>query len=82
MPSSPPERKPRPADQEGKHARAIAQYSSLVVVMPLCVFSGYLFGAWLDGMFATDGLLAVVFLLLGAVAGFHQMYRIVTRTTK
>jgi len=38
---------------------------------------GYLGGNWLDGRFGTQPWLGVVGLLLGAAAGFVQLFRIV-----
>ena len=64
-----------------KFARGLAQYTSLVFILPSTVFAGYLVGSWLDGFFETEPVLAMIGLLLGAVIGFHQMYRILTRSS-
>ncbi|MEJ7604938.1 MAG: AtpZ/AtpI family protein [Bryobacteraceae bacterium] len=63
----------------GKSAWVTAgEYSALSFILPSSVVAGYLIGAWLDRYFGTS-YLYFVFLLLGIVSGFIQVYRVVTR---
>jgi len=57
-------------------ARRIAQYSSIIFLLPTCLIIGFLGGQWLDERLATEPVFAVIFLLLGAVVGFYQVFRI------
>jgi F0F1-type ATP synthase assembly protein I len=50
------------------------EYSALGFILPSCVFAGYLIGTWLDRMLGTT-YLDIVFLLLGIVGGFIQIFR-------
>jgi F0F1-type ATP synthase assembly protein I len=50
------------------------EYSALGFILPSSIFAGYLIGAWLDRMFGTT-YLYFVFLLLGIVGGFIQIFR-------
>ena len=42
--------------------------------VPSCVFAGYLIGYWLDKKFGTT-YLYLVFMVLGIIAGFIQIFR-------
>jgi F0F1-type ATP synthase assembly protein I len=50
------------------------EYSAVGFMLPSCIFAGYLIGMWLDKVFGTT-YLYFVFLLLGIVAGFLQIFR-------
>jgi len=52
----------------------VGRYTTLAVLMPACVFVGYVIGYLLDKAFGTD-YLYIVFLLLGIAAGFLEMIR-------
>ncbi len=65
--------------KSGRMARDMALYSTLLVILPSCVLAGYWIGALLDEYFGTGSLLAMLFLLGGALVGFYQMYHIITR---
>ena len=67
-------------DQDrGRMHRMIAQYSSIIFLLPSAVVGGYLLGAWLDGRFGTGPWLTVTFLLLGSIGGFVEVFRILLR---
>ena len=77
-----PPAQPKPEkDKAGKLARDMTLYSTLIVVLPSCVLAGYWIGAALDQYFGTGSLLAMLCLLGGAVIGFYQMYRIITKVS-
>jgi F0F1-type ATP synthase assembly protein I len=50
------------------------EYSSLGMILPASVFAGYLIGYFLDKQFGTT-YLYLVFLILGIVSGFIQIFR-------
>lgn len=50
------------------------EYSALGFVLPSSVFAGYLIGYLLDKQFGTN-YLYLVFLVLGIIAGFMQIFR-------
>jgi F0F1-type ATP synthase assembly protein I len=54
------------------------EYSALGFVLPSCIVAGYLIGGWLDRVFGTT-YLYLVFLLLGIVGGFIQIFRFVNK---
>jgi ATP synthase protein I len=61
-------------------ARA-AEYSSLAMVLPAATFAGYGIGYWLDKRFDTTWL-SILFLILGAAAGFISLIRQITRDSR
>jgi F0F1-type ATP synthase assembly protein I len=50
------------------------EYSALGFVLPSSVFAGYLIGYLLDKQFGTH-YLYLVFMVLGIIAGFFQIFR-------
>lgn len=52
----------------------VSRYTSLAFILPTSTFVGYLIGYLLDRLFHTH-FLYLVFLLLGIVAGFIQLFR-------
>jgi F0F1-type ATP synthase assembly protein I len=76
MPLEP--RKPR--DPNGPMASLVKAESlmQLAILLPAAVFVGWLIGVGLDHLFHTSWIY-IAGLLLGAVAGFTQMIRIVKR---
>ena len=64
-----------------RFARSMAQYSSLLVALPASVLGGYWLGSWLDDMWDTKPVFGMSLLLVGAVVGFYQMYRIISKTS-
>lgn len=55
--------------------RLIMLASSLTFAMAASVAVGYLVGSFLDERLGGDGLLTALFILLGIVAGFYNLYR-------
>jgi len=58
----------------------IGDYASLGVTLPAATVVGYFLGVLLDHLFHTS-FLKVVFLLVGIVAGFVEVVRVVTRNS-
>lgn len=56
----------------------LGEYSALAFILPACIFVGYAAGRWLDSRLGTS-FLYLVFLLLGIVAGFIQIFRMLNR---
>lgn len=54
------------------------EYSSLGFILPTSVLAGYFLGYWLDKKLGTN-YLYLVFLLLGIVSGFIQIFRFLKR---
>lgn len=50
------------------------EYSSLAMILPASVFVGYLIGYLLDKQFGT-AYLYLVFMILGIISGFVQIFR-------
>ncbi len=72
---------PPPEDKNKKDKNAwvqIGNYASLGFMLPACIVVGYLMGLGLDHLFQTT-YLRIVFLILGIVAGFVEVIRIVTK---
>jgi len=59
----------------------IGDYASLGVMLPATTVTGYFIGVLLDHWFGTH-FLFIVFLILGIVAGFLELYRIVSRNSQ
>ena len=53
--------------------------SMIGITMVVCIFSGFFLGFYLDRWLGTKGLLLALFILLGIVSGFYQVYRIIMR---
>lgn len=60
----------------------MAYASSIGIAMVLAIFGCLFAGSWLDGKFGTSPWLTLLFLLLGIVAGFRNLYVLIRRTFK
>ncbi len=61
-------------------ARAIGKYVNLALLLPISTFVGFLMGYGLDMLFHTTWV-RYVFLLLGSVAGFIELIRVLNKDT-
>jgi len=61
-------------------ARAIGKYINLALLLPISTFVGFLMGYGLDMLFHTLWI-RYVFLVLGAIAGFVEAIRVLTKDT-
>ena len=74
-----------PEKNVGKKEKSIwviaGEYSALGFILPSTTFAGYVIGYLLDRQFGTT-YLYLVFMLLGIVAGFVQIFRFLKRHEK
>lgn len=54
------------------------EYSALGMILPATTIVGYLIGYWLDRQFGT-GYLYLVFMVLGIISGFIQIFRFIKK---
>ena len=60
----------------------MAMASSMGISMVLATVIGLVLGLWLDRLFGTGPWLTLIFLVVGIVAGFRNLYVIGKRATK
>ena len=56
--------------------------STVGITIVVATVIGYLTGHWLDKVFHTTPIFVAIFVLLGAAAGFYEVYRVVERMSK
>jgi F0F1-type ATP synthase assembly protein I len=66
-------------EDKRRHYRLLAQYSSIVFILPSAVIGTYLVGRWLDARYDSSPWLTSLLVLLGSVAGFIEVFRILSR---
>ena len=66
-------------DSRGSHYRQLAIFGSVIFLLPTALFGGYFAGALLDRWLGTAPWLTIVGLLLGGVAGFVELFRLLRR---
>ncbi len=83
MPSQPPPRDPDQQKSEGKENFWVqaTRYSELAMIFPAAVVVGWLAGAALDRWLHTTWLY-LAGLILGGIAGFADLIRLVLRDSK
>ncbi len=59
----------------------VSRYTSLAFILPASTFAGYLIGYLIDRLLHTH-FFYLIFLLLGIVAGFVQLFRELDAATK
>lgn len=70
------ENKEKQAEQKKSSALS---YPMLGLSMPLCILIGYLTGRFLDNYFGTGPVLLIVFIFLGIIAGYMQIYNLIKK---
>ncbi len=53
-----------------------AKYSAVIFILPSCLLLGYFGGAYADRYFSTAPYLTLVGVLVGSLAGFVQVFRL------
>lgn len=70
-------------DKETKRAAIQMAYaSSIGISMVIAIFGSLFLGVWLDRRWGTDPYLTLLFLLLGIVAGFRNLFILIKRSFK
>ncbi|MFP3871014.1 MAG: AtpZ/AtpI family protein [Syntrophobacteria bacterium] len=64
-----------------KLLRLVGLASTLGLTIVLATFIGLAIGLWLDTVFDTSPWLAVIFLVLGIIAGFRNFFRYMSKRT-
>ena len=67
------------APEKRRLARMLANWSSIIFILPACLVIGLLLGIWLDKKFGAAPWLTIAGFLLGTVAAFYQTFRIINR---
>ncbi|MBI4454497.1 MAG: AtpZ/AtpI family protein [Acidobacteria bacterium] len=57
----------------------LAEWSSIILLLPSAMTVGFFLGYWLDSVLGTSPWMKIACLLLGGLAGFYQTFRIVGR---
>jgi len=66
-------------DDKQKRARQIGAYITIPFVLAVPPILGWFIGDWLDSKLGTRPYLMYLFLVLGFVAGFRELYRIIKK---
>ena len=66
-------------DEDQKNVRQIGIFVTIPFVLAVPPIIGWFIGSWLDGFFGTEPYLMYILLVLGFIAGFREMFRIVRR---
>jgi ATP synthase protein I len=56
----------------------LAEWSSIIFLLPASLAVGFLLGYWLDRLVGSSPWLKICGLVLGGAAGFYQTFRIVS----
>jgi F0F1-type ATP synthase assembly protein I len=59
--------------------RLLADYTSIIFIVPSAVVGGYLVGDWLDGKLESRPWCTMAAVLLGSAGGFVEVFRILMR---
>lgn len=65
-----------------KWVRNMALASQVGIFLVVAILVGWAIGQWLDKKLGTDPWLTALFTLLGAAAGFIELFRIVARISE
>lgn len=65
--------------KDGGILRGLAALTTIGVTLVASTFAGLLIGMYLDSKFSTRPWLTIIFLVLGVIAGFRNIYYIVKR---
>lgn len=60
-------------------ARALAMVSQIGITMLVCVFVGVWVGNWIDQKLNTPGIFLIIFIIIGVVSGFLNIYKLLTK---
>jgi ATP synthase protein I len=60
----------------------MAYASSIGIAMVIAIFGSLFLGNWLDKKFGTLPYFTIIFLIIGVVAGFRNIYTVILRNFK
>lgn len=66
-------------DKDPKRMRQLGAYITIPFILAVSPVLGWLIGSWLDGQLNTKPYLMYLFILLGFIAGFREVYRLIKR---
>jgi ATP synthase protein I len=69
-------------EETKKYIKLLASVSTMGISMALAIVIGILIGYYLDKFFHTPPLFFFIFLILGIIAGFRNLYVIMKRSEK
>lgn len=68
------------AEQEKKQYKMLASLASAGFVTVISTLLGFAFGLYLDGVFGTAPWLMLLFLILGVIGGFRNIYMTIKKS--
>jgi len=68
-----------PNPERQKNYRLLAQYSTIIFILPSAVIGGYLIGRWIDNKLDSFPWATVTLVLLGTAGGFIEVFRVLNR---
>lgn len=69
----------KPENKESKSVRQIGVFMTIPFVLAIPPILGWFIGSWLDGKLGTAPYLMYVLLVLGFIAGFREVFRLIKR---
>ena len=67
-------------EQEKKQYKALMSLTSMGFATVISTLLGFWFGLYLDGVFGTAPWLMILFLILGVIAGFRNIYMTIKKS--
>lgn len=68
------------AEQEKKQYKMLASLASAGFTTVISTLLGFAFGLYLDGVFGTTPWLMLLFVILGVIAGFRNIYMAIKKS--
>lgn len=62
-----------------KRLRQLGVYLTIPFVLSIPPVLGWLFGSWLDQKFGSSPVLMYIFIVLGFISGFRELFRLLKR---
>ncbi|MEK6692427.1 MAG: AtpZ/AtpI family protein [Nitrospirota bacterium] len=69
-------------EEKKDYLRWLGVLSTVGINIVAATVIGFLIGYWLDSLLGTKPWLMIVFLILGIIAGFRNLFHILSRVTK
>lgn len=75
-------RKQMKAKEKFGIAQALAMISQIGITMVVCIGFGVWFGGWLDGKLGTGPICLIACVIIGILAGFMNVYKLLMKGSK